>query len=73
MVKPAWNTYKLICLLAVAEQRALVLLLVLHEGLDVHIETFTTGTLRRLGGELALLEEQSQQGEERMPGGTNNY
>ena len=58
------NTHKLIGLLALRQQRPLLLLLVLHEGLDVHVEAVAGGALGGLGGQLALLEQQRQQREQ---------
>jgi len=58
------SDHKLIGLLALRQQRPLLLLLVLHEGLDVHVEAVAGGALGGLGGQLALLEQQRQQREQ---------
>ena len=39
------NTYKLICLVVIGQQRAFVLLLVLNKGLDIYVEALTGGAL----------------------------
>ena len=41
----------------------------LHEGLDVDVEGVCAGAVRRLSGQLALLEQEGEQREERMSGG----
>jgi len=60
------SDHKLVSLLTVAEQGTFVLLLVLDKRLDVNIEALTRRALRRLCGELTLLEEQGKEGEERV-------
>ena len=46
--------------------------LYLYEGLDINIEWVRAGTVWRLSGQLTLLKQESQQGEQRVPG-NNNY
>ena len=60
-------TYKLIGLLWLCQERPLLLLLVLHKGLDVHVEAVAARTLRGLGGQLALLKQEGQQGKQGVP------
>ena len=58
------SAYQIINLLVRREERLLVPVLVLDEGLDVEVEGVAARTLRGLCGQLALLEEQGQQGEQ---------
>ena len=39
----------------------------LHEGLDVHVEAVAARTLGGLGGQLALLKQEGQQGKQGVP------
>ena len=59
-------TYKLIGLLWLCQERPLLLLLVLDEGLDIHIEAVTAGALGRLGRQLTLLKQEGQQRKQRV-------
>ena len=56
--------HQVVHLLVLSEERLLVPLLVLHKGLDVLVEAVAGGALRGLGGQLALLEEEGEQGDE---------
>lgn len=58
------SDHKLVCLLTVAEQGPFILLLMLHKSLDINIESLAGGALSGLGGKLALLKEESKEGEE---------
>jgi len=58
------SDHKLVCLLTVAEQGPFILLLVLDKRLDVNVEALAGGALRGLCGELALLKEEGEEGEE---------
>ena len=60
------DTHKLISLFIVREERSLLLLLVLDEGLDIHIEAVTAGALGRLGRQLTLLKQEGQQRKQRV-------
>ena len=62
------DTYKLIGLVTLRQEGPLVLLLVLHEGLDVHVEPLAGRALRGLGGKLALFEKKRQERKKRVPG-----
>ena len=56
--------HQVVHLLVLREEGLLVSLLVLHEGLNVLVETVAGRALGRLGGQLTLLEEQGKEGEE---------
>jgi len=60
------SDHKLVCLLTVTEQGPFILLLMLHKSLDINVEALAGGALRGLCGELALLKEESKEGEERV-------
>ena len=48
------ETYQVVDLVVLCEERQLVPLLVLDECLDVHVEGFAGGTVRGLGSQLTL-------------------
>ena len=56
--------HQVVHLLVLSEERLLVPLLVLHKGLNVLVEAVAGRALRGLGGELALLKEEGEEGEE---------
>ena len=56
--------HQVVHLLVLGEEGLLVSLLVLHEGLNVLVETVAGRAFRRLGRKLALLKEQGKEGEE---------
>ena len=56
--------HQVVHLLVLREERLLIPLLVLHEGLDVLVEAVTGRALRRLSGQLTLLKEEGEEGEE---------
>ena len=58
--------HQVVHLLVLREEGLLVPLLVLHEGLNVLVETVARWALRRLCGQLTLLEEQGKEREERV-------
>ena len=58
--------HQVVHLLVLREEGLLVSLLVLHEGLNVLVETVARWALGRLCGQLTLLEEQGKEGEERV-------
>ena len=58
--------HQVVHLLVLREEGLLVPLLVLHEGLNVLVETVARWALGRLCGELTLLEEQGKEREERV-------
>ena len=51
----------------------MVPLLVLDEGLDVQVKTVAGDAVVALGGDLALLEQQRQQREQRVSAGTQKH
>ena len=56
--------HQVVHLLVLSEEGLLVPLLVLHKGLDVLVKAVAGRAFRGLGGELALLKEESEEGEE---------
>ena len=58
--------HQVVHLLVLCEEGLLVPLLVLHEGLNVLVETVARWALGRLCGQLTLLEEQGKEREERV-------
>ena len=61
------RTYQIIDFMIVCEEGLSFSVLVLDESLDVQVETLRGGALVGLGGQLALLKEERQKGEQRMP------
>ena len=61
------RTYQIIDFMIVCEEGLSFSVLVLDESLNVQVEALRRGTLVGLCGQLALLEEERQKGEQRMP------
>ena len=62
------DTYKLIGLVTFRQQGPLVLLLVLLERLDVHVEPLAGRALGGLGGKLTLFKQKCKKRKKRVPG-----
>ena len=61
------SSHQVIGLVIVREEGLPLPVLVLHERLDVQVEALRGRALRGLRGQLALLKEESQQGEQWVP------
>jgi hypothetical protein len=67
------KSYQIVDFVIVGEEGLSLSVLVLNESLDVQVEALRGGTLRRLRGQLAFLEQECQQREQRMSGQKKIY